>query len=442
MFATSHRIPGVKRLVALLLAVHLIVQPVAVLAQVAGSSAGSLQAGASAASRMAGISAMASSLPPGTLPPGLEAEVQLLQQQVKQLRGNWGNLGSSVPPVIKTAQMLDSLPDQFKPRVDAIKAKYNIPANPTLGQEARGLVRYGMDRVGIAPQRQSVIMKSIDQTARNARTFRPMDPMNIALAVGSVAGMNLISQVATTGQVDIGKAVGFIGTPQFWGGLVGSGVGYSLASVVLTSLLPPGGSLLASVLPTFGAMTSAILGGRIGSAGFDMSKALEGIDFGEVVGQAAGSTVGLFMGGTIGQFLGGTLGGMAGPIGTVVGSMVMGYIGGAIGRGITALFQGDTQALTVALDTAKKVVLEGQAFVPSDIGVSDELPGARFYNDSDSVRVKSEYRQHYTDFVAAAQSGDKKRAAEVYDDLIASRKQYEQIVRTSFKNMAAEQARQ
>ncbi|MBI2943182.1 MAG: hypothetical protein HYY25_03170 [Candidatus Wallbacteria bacterium] len=373
------------------------------------------------------------------LPPGLEAEIQLLRQQVEQLKGNWGGLQQSIPPVMKTAEKIDALPKEFHPRVNAIKAKYDIPEKPTLGQEAKGLTRYAMDRMGVQPERQGAIMKAIDQTAANARNYKPMDPLNIALAVGSVAGMNVIGQLSSTGQVDVGKAVGFIATPQFWGGLVGSGVGYSLAAIALTTFLPPGGGIVASVLPTFGAMTASILGGHVGSAGFDMKKALANVNFGEVIGQAAGSTIGLFAGGVIGQFLGGTLGSMAGPVGTVLGSMMMGWIGGTIGKGITQLFKGDTETLKSALEKATSA-LNGEGFRPSELGIAEELPGSAFYNDTESVRVKGVYRASYTGLVEAMKKGDRKTAESEFKTLQTARHDYEQLVRKSFREMAARQA--
>ncbi|MBI3894180.1 MAG: hypothetical protein HY303_21895 [Candidatus Wallbacteria bacterium] len=376
---------------------------------------------------------------PIPLPPGLEAEIQLLQQQVEALKGNWSSLQQSIPPVMKTAEQIDALPKEFQPRVDGIKSKYGIPAKPTIGQEARGLTQYAMDQMGVQPERSGAIMKAIDQTAANARNYKPMDPMNIALSIGTVAGMNVIGQMASGGQVDIGKAVGFIATKQFWGGLVGSGVGYSLAAITLTTLLPPGGGIVAAVLPTFGAMTASILGGHIGSACFNLKTALANVNFGEVIGQAAGSTVGLFAGGVIGQFLGGTLGSMAGPIGTVMGSMMMGWIGGTIGRGMTQLFKGDSSTLKAALDKATSA-LNGQGFKPSDIGISEELPGATFFNDADSVHVKSVYRSSYTNFVEDLKRGDKKAAATELKTLETAKHDYEQLVRKAFREMAAQQA--
>jgi hypothetical protein len=381
---------------------------------------------------------VAATMPTIPLPPGLEAEIQLLQQQVERLKTNWSAVKTSIPPVMRTAEQLDALPSKFAPRVDALKQQYNIPENPTLGQEARGLTRYGLDKAGVAPARADAIMKSIDQTAANARNYKPLDPMNIALAVGSVAGVNLIRQVVSTGQVDLAQAVGFLGTKQFWGGLVGSGVGYSLAGYALTSFLPPGGSLVMAVLPTFGAVTAGILGGHVGAAGFNMKDAFANINFGEVIGQAAGNTLGLFMGGAIGQFLGGTLGSMAGPVGTIVGSMMMGYLGGAIGKSLGAAFKGDTEPLRQALEKAK-TALNGEGFRPSDIGVAEELPGAAFFNDTESTKIKASYRSSYTSFLEAVKKNDTATATKEYKKLAESKSQYEQVVRRAFRDMAAKQ---
>ncbi len=139
------------------------------------------------------------------------------------------------------------------------------------------------------------------------------------------------------------------------------------------------------------------------------------------------------------QFLGGTLGSMAGPIGTVMGSMMMGWIGGTIGKGITQLFKGDTETLKTALEKATSA-LNGEGFKPSDIGVTEELPGSAFFNDADSVQVKSVYRSSYTGFVEALKKGDKRTAEREYKSLQTARHDYEQLVRRAFREMAAKQA--
>lgn len=389
-----------------------------------------------------------SNLPPGMpIPPHLKPEFQLLERQVARFQKHWSVAEQTLPKVYNTAQKLDALPDQFPARVAAFKTRYGIPEHATLGQEARGAARWIMDKARVSPARQESVLKAFDQAGRNARSFKPLSPINIGIAVAAVAGFNIFGQLANGEGIDAKKTFGFLGDSSFWGGVVGSGMAYSLSALVLTSVLPPGGGLVRAVLPTLGSMVAAIVGGHVGAERFDWKKALAKLDMGEVLGQAAGSTLGLFMGSQIGVLLGGMLGSAAGPVGMIAGTIILGQVGAMVGRGISRLFKGETKPLEQAFDKVGEVLrgvegLEaaaGQQVLASELGVNASLPGAQFIRTPEANKIKAAYNDAYARFLDAARSGDRKGAAKLYGELTTRKRQYEIVVRTVFRDTARRQ---
>ena len=70
-----------------------------------------------------------------------------------------------------TLKSTDGVFNTVQPRVDAIKTKYGIPTNPTLGQEANGLAHYGLDQAGVSPDRQTMIFKDVNVRSPEYRPF-------------------------------------------------------------------------------------------------------------------------------------------------------------------------------------------------------------------------------------------------------------------------------
>jgi hypothetical protein len=159
-----------------------------------------------------------------------------------------------------------------------------------------------------------------DTTASGAKSYI-RDGLHFAVVSAGVQGvLNIVDQVTSDGEVNIGKAFEFVGTPQFLLGTSGAFVGGVLVQKALTTgigkvamasitNLIPGGPIVKSIvsmLPyTFGAMVgSDLLTGNLGQR-----------PVGDMVISGVGSTIGMAIGSAlfpgIGSVVGGVLGGMA-----------------------------------------------------------------------------------------------------------------------------------
>lgn len=270
----------------------------------------------------------------------------------------------------------------------------------------------------------------------------PFAPSNILFAVGATAGMGIASQLADAEQdVDLGRAVSFLGDGNFWAGLVGSGAGYSLATVVAMSLVPGGAGLLPVVLPLFAGMTGSIVGWELGSGALQdggLRGALAGLSPARVLGQAAGTSAGLLLGANVGAMLGGTLGAMAGPVGAIAGALVLGNMGARLGESLRGLFTGDTATMDSAFRDVGKTLDRFQALEDAVAGgVPASLPSANLTAEGFAGRLSDEYARSYHELQQALIHDDRALAHQRLQYMNQLQQAYEAEVGGSLRQLAA-----
>jgi len=369
----------------------------------------------------------------------LQAEINLLKTQVRTVTGNVAAAEVAAKPVVQTGKGLVNAVSSFPNRVTAFRQKYGIPKNPSIDQEWRGIQRYLLERGGMSPNQAKVMAAKMANTPIIEHLKRPFRPESIVMAVGVTAGMNILSQMSSGEGFDFGRAVSFLGDQNFWGGMLGSGVAYGLASFAVASVLPPGVGILAALIPTFAGMAASAIGWEIGAAnGKSMKEVLSNISVAELLGQAAGSTVGIVMGGQLALVLGGALGAIAGPLGSIAGAMILGSLGAKLAGFIRDFIKGDKEAINKAknevntfLDKTKKVVghLE-QAGI-----LSTELPIGPLIDDLKAQEIKARYSNLYTSFVQAHRDNRGPEAIAILQELQTVKGQYETYVRQAVQEM-------
>jgi hypothetical protein len=355
------------------------------------------------------------------LDPRIGQEIHQLNSQVDSLVKNVSAVEQNWKPVAQSANKLVRTLESYPQEVQNFKARYQIPQNPTLQQEVEGAGRFLREKLHVSPEQASRTSAAIKSSPIYEQLKAPFQPANIMMAVGATAGINVLAQLGSEGGVDLGKAMGFVGESSFWGGMVGSGVGYGLMAAVATSLFPGGAGLVGVLTPVFAGMTGSIFGFEVGSnltKGESLSTILKGLSPATILGQAGGSTVGLLVGSQIGVMLGGTLGAVAGPLGAMAGAVLLGQVGAKVGEAVKALFQGDEQPMNDALQGAAAVLAKldkaqsalGKA--ESAIGqlIPPSLPAASIAVEGLPARLKGEYNQTYTDLAASLKKGDRARA--------------------------------
>jgi hypothetical protein len=237
----------------------------------------------------------------------------------------------------------------------------------------------------------------------------------------------VLGQLASSGSVDLKSSVSFLGDKGFWGGLVGSGVGYSVAALAIQHLLPPGfGGVVAAFLPTFGALSGSFLGAELGSRALregSLKNVLSSISIAEILAQAAGSTVGMFVGANLLTSLAAGMGSFAGPVGSIVGGIVGAQLGMWVVRTLKGMFTGGSE------DPAASPA-ENASRTRSSLPASPLLPAA------DLRQIQDDYRAEYVTFIQAEQKGDRKARELHHRKLEEMRKQYELAVRSLMSNMA------
>lgn len=364
--------------------------------------------------------------------PELGKELQLLEKQIQGLLTNVKAVDANIKPVAQSATKLVQTVESYPAQVDAFKAKYDIPKNPTLQQEVQGIGRYLRDRAGITPDQTARMSQAIQRSPVFEQFKQPFQPQNLMLAVGATAGMHVLNQLKSGEGVDFGKALGFLGEGSFWGGMVGSGVGYGVMAAVATAFFPPGAGLIPVLAPMFAGLTGSIFGWELGAglfSGQGLSESLSQLSPTRVLGQAAGSTVGLLVGANLGVALGGVLGSFGGPLGAVVGSVMLGKIGAQVGTAVSQLFQGDASAVNQGLDDALKAIQKIQNVEKGLAGISTPaLPAASLTGDGLPEKLKEEYDQAYQDMAEALQNQDRATAGLKLRYLKALQARYEAAV--------------
>lgn len=348
--------------------------------------------------------------------PNLGKEIVTLEKQINTLFKDVKAVEAAAKPVVDSAgKVLDkvsAIPD----RVDNFKTQYGIPKDANLTEEAQGIGRYLRDRLGISPEQSAKVSNYLKGSPVFEQLKTPFQPANIMMAVGLTAGMNVLGQLQSGDGLDLGAAMGFVGDSSFWGGIVGSGVGYGIAASVATMLIPAGAGLFPVLAPIMAGLTGSLVGWEAGAGltqGKSLGESLANLSPTTVLGQAAGSTVGLLVGANMGAMLGGVLGGMAGPLGAMAGAMILGRFGAQIGEAAKKLFtDGDASEINAALERAGvmlgKVQDAGDAI--SDIQIPS-LPSAAFSGAGLTGKLRQEYDTTYEELRQALVDGDRARAA-------------------------------
>jgi hypothetical protein len=195
-------------------------------------------------------------------------------------------------------------------------------------------------RLGISNAQAAKAANFLKSSPLYEQLLKPFHPANIGLAVGATAAMNLWRQVQEGEDVDLGQAMSFVKEKTFWGGVVGSGVGYAVVARVAFQLFPAGVGLLPGMgmlFPVFAGMAGSIAGWELGSGllgGKTMEEIFKGMDLVQIGGQALGSTVGML----VGAHYGAMLGAIGGPIGAIVGSVLLGPLGVTVARAVVGMF--------------------------------------------------------------------------------------------------------
>lgn len=168
-----------------------------------------------------------------------------------------------------------------------------------------------------------------------ARQFwSPFSLPNLLATVGFAAAGGLL-HAALDEDVRWQDSLDFLGDRGFWGGVVGSGIGYGLASLVALSIFPVGGTLLPTVAPMIVGSIGSMLGWMLGRSlaeGESFSDSVRDLSALGTLGKAAGSVAGVALGVTVGAALGGTAGAIAGPIGAVAGALLLRNLGSDLGE--------------------------------------------------------------------------------------------------------------
>lgn len=323
------------------------------------------------------------------------------------------------------------------------------PASGASGSSAAGGASSALGKkLGMSSNEVRRLQGYLKSSPVAAELRMPFAPSNILFAVGATAGMTVFSQMGQEGDgVDLGKALSFLGDANFWGGLVGSGVGYSLASIVAMSLVPAGAGLLPVVMPMFAGMAGSIFGWELGSHVFQEGgwrEALEGLDPTRVLGQAAGTTAGLMVGANLATMVGGSLAAVAGPVGAIVGALVLGNVGARVGEALKGFFTGEEAEAQAALQEVGGAFRKTEALLGKmgEVGsalaevVPESLPSANIATESLPARLVSEYRDTYEELRQALVEGDRARAHHKLEYLQHLRAAYSEEVGEALQGMA------
>ena len=268
--------------------------------------------------------------------------------------------GSSPSPAAAPKAPLASTPAP-KPTIAAPAAADTIPAPKTgslLGRTASATFR-GAPRLTGAAMQGMALAKAASRSPAAAQFKAPFQPGNIAFAVGATAAFHIYHQMKDDQEgVDLGSALGFVTDKGFWGGMVGSGLGYAAAATLVGAMIPAAGGMLTVLAPLAIGMIGSTVGWQIGEAllsGEGLSGAFARLSPGQVVGQAGGSTLGLLLGANLGALLPGPAGAVLGAAGAVGGALLLGNIGSKLGGDVSdGVIAGDPDAIVASLTEAER----------------------------------------------------------------------------------------
>ena len=367
-------------------------------------------------------------------------EIDKLHHQVGKLTQGMKAVETAAKPLVQTGQTIHNKVQSFPDRVTAFRQKYGIPLkNPTIDQEWQGIQRYMLEKGGMSPRQAKIMSAKMASTPIIEHLKQPFRPTSIAMAVGINAGMNIIQQVKSGEAVDLSSAMSFVGDKNFWGGMVGSGVAYGVASYVASALLPPGVGMLAALVPTFAGMFASSIGWELGASdGKSFNDVLKNFDWVSSIGQAVGSSLGIILGGQLSIVMFAGLGTIAGPLGAIVGALVLGPLGAKIAGFLRDFVMGDKEGLKKAekemkkfLEKSDKVVdkLAQAGYIPTDPEVA-----AAAETDAKASELKSRYTELYEQFVQAHKENRAVEAVAILKELRTTKEAFNSRLRQVYDN--------
>lgn len=262
----------------------------------------------------------------------------------------------------------------FKPATVVAPAAAETAPRPKtgnlLGRTASATMR-GAPRLTGAAVQGMALAKAASRSPAAAQFKAPFQPGNIAFAVGATAAFHIYHQLKDEEQgVDLGSALGFVKDPSFWGGMVGSGLGYAGAATLVAAMIPAAGGMFAVMAPLAVGMIGSTVGWQIGEAllgGEGISGAFASLSPGRILGQAGGSTLGLLLGANLGALLPGPAGAALGAVGAVGGALLLGNIGSKLGGDVSdGVVAGDPDAIVSSITDAERSLATLRGSVDGD----------------------------------------------------------------------------
>ncbi len=322
----------------------------------------------------------------GTAPAGTAAGTDAVHAHAADLLNKVDAAEKAAAPVVKTGKSIISKIASFPERLKAFRSKYGIPLeNPTIDEEWIGVQRWLLEKGGVHPERAKELAAAMPKTAVVEHLKAPFRPESILMAVAATAGVNVASQLAHDGRLDLGEALGFLKSKKFWGGMIGSGIGYGVCAMVAASFFPPGAGIIAALVPTFAGIMGSQIGWEAGYGGMPegLAPVLKRMDLVRLVGMSAGATVGIVVGGGLASVIGASLGSLAGPIGAILGGMLGGQLGSTLAGLFKRFLSGDEEALAEARRKVEKFA-EGAKEISSELGL-DQPPDAEADSEGGSA---------------------------------------------------------
>lgn len=245
-----------------------------------------------------------------------------------------------------------------------------------------GVDAYARKQVGFGVGDVETLRTMVQESPQLGEMADPLDPGNIALTVGIQAGTRVLGDIASGKVRSPADTLEILGDGEFWGGVAGATGGYTLVSMVATSLLPGGAGLVPMLAPSVAGMTGSMVGWKVGEGsarGKTADETLASMDLVDVVGRSTGSTVGMLAGANVAAGLGGALGSVGGPVGMVAGAMILGPMGATLATGIRDRLLGDEEGYRAAMARTREGVAnirQGSKDLALALPVLTGTPGA------------------------------------------------------------------
>lgn len=260
-----------------------------------------------------------------------------------------------------------------KPTLTAPAAADTAPlprAGNLFGRTASATLR-GAPRLTGAAMQGMALAKVASKSPAATQFKAPFQPGNVAFAVGATAAFHVYHQMKDSDQgVDLASALGFVKDPGFWGGMIGSGLGYAAAAAAVAAMLPATTGMFAVIAPLAVGMIGSTVGWQIGEAllsGEGLSGAFASLSAGRILGQAGGSTVGLLLGANLGALLPGPAGAVLGAVGAVGGALLLGNVGSKLGGDVSdGVLAGDPDAIITSITDAERSLATLRGSVDGD----------------------------------------------------------------------------